>query len=53
MMGWLIRVDNRLQLFTEYKDVDKCKSILGGAWNKQVGCWQYPLEALPFVPEVS
>lgn len=52
MMGRLIRVDNRLQLFTEYKDVDKCKSILGGAWNKQIGCWQYPLEALPFVLEV-
>lgn len=41
--------NNMIMVFTEYADKDKCKSILGGRWDKKRRCWVYP--ASPTVAE--
>jgi SNF2 family DNA or RNA helicase len=48
-MATISKVDDKIQLFTEYSDIEKCRSIPCGKWNKKVSCWEYPLEALPNV----
>lgn len=48
-MATITKLDNKLQLFCEYADVDRCRRLPCGKWNKRVGCWEYPLEVLPFL----
>ena len=48
-MATLSRIDDKLLLYTDYLHASQCKSILGGVWNKRTGCWEYPIEALPYI----
>lgn len=51
-MTTLCRADNKIQVFTEYSNLDKCRSILSGKWNKAANCWEYPLSAVVDLFEV-
>jgi SNF2 family DNA or RNA helicase len=39
-------VNEKVQVFTDYGELDLCKSIVGGKWNKTSKCWEYPIEAV-------
>lgn len=51
-MATLFKRDGKLQIHSDFTEVDRCRSVFGGKWNKKLGVWEYPITALPFIQEV-
>lgn len=48
-MATITKLDNKIQLYCNYADVERCRRLPCGKWNKPNGCWEYPLEVLSYV----
>jgi len=44
--------NGRLLLYTSYKDMSKCRQIVGGKWLKKEKAWSYPVSALSQILKV-
>lgn len=50
-MATVVRSDNVIQVYTQFADLEYCRRVVGGKWNKKQNCWEYPLTSLPMIVE--